>query len=88
VLHLTLSCTDLRNLTWYIDGSHASHNYMKGQSGAALLAVECALMFKSSKQKVNPSSSTESELIAVDDALPTVQWTKNFLMDQGYDLVT
>jgi len=25
-------------------------------------------------------------LIAVDDALPTVQWTKNFMQEQGYDL--
>ncbi len=33
-------------------------------------------------------SSTESELIAIDDALPTVQWTKNFTLDQGYDLET
>lgn len=31
---------------------------------------------------------TESELIAVDDALPTLQWTKNFMMEQGYDLET
>jgi hypothetical protein len=27
-------------------------------------------------------------LIAVDDALPTVQWTKNFMQEQGYDLDT
>jgi len=26
--------------------------------------------------------------IAVDDALPTVQWTKNFMTEQGYDLET
>jgi hypothetical protein len=28
------------------------------------------------------------ELIAVDDVLPTVQWAKNFMKDQGYDLNT
>jgi hypothetical protein len=33
-------------------------------------------------------SSTETELIAIDDALPTVHWTKNFLDDQGYNLDT
>lgn len=27
-------------------------------------------------------------MIAVDDALPTVQWTKNFMQEQGYDLDT
>jgi hypothetical protein len=33
-------------------------------------------------------SSTEAELIAVDDTLPTVQWTRSFMKDQGYDLET
>ena len=40
------------------------------------------------KQKVNTRSSTEAELIAVDDTLPNVQWTKLFMRDQGYDLET
>jgi hypothetical protein len=87
-LLLVLSCNDLRNLTWFIDGSYASHNDMKGQSGAILLAGDCAVLLKSNKQKVNTRSLTESELIAVDDALPTLQWTKNFMMEQGYDLET
>jgi hypothetical protein len=87
-LLLILSCNDLKNLTWLIDGSYASHHDMKGQSGAVLLAGECAVLFRSNKQKVNSRSSTESELIAVDDALPTVQWTKNFMTEQGYDLET
>jgi hypothetical protein len=87
-LLLILSCSNLRNLTWFINGSYASHDDMKGQSGAILLAGDCAVLFKSNKQKVNMRSSTESELIAVDVALPTVQWTKNFMMEQGYDLET
>ena len=37
---------------------------------------------------MNSRSSTESELLAVDDALPTIQWTKSFMYDQGYDLKT
>jgi hypothetical protein len=63
-LYLTLSCNDLNNLTWYIDGSYASHDDMKGQSGAVFLAGDCAVLFKSNKQKINTRSSTESELIA------------------------
>jgi hypothetical protein len=49
---------------------------------------DCAVLFKSCKQKVNTRSSTEAELIAVDDILSTIQWTKMFLMEQGYDLKT
>jgi hypothetical protein len=33
-------------------------------------------------------SSTKAELIVVDDALPTVQWAKDIMQDQGYDLDT
>jgi len=85
-LYLTLSCSNLNNLTWFIDGSYASHEDMRGQSGAILLAGNCAVLFRSNKQKVNTRSSAETELVAVDDALPTIQWTKKFMYDQGYDL--
>lgn len=60
-------------MTWYIDGSYASHSDMRGQSGAVLVAGNCAVLFKSNKQKVKTRNSMETELIAVDDALPTVQ---------------
>jgi hypothetical protein len=85
---LMLVCTNLDQLTWYIDGSYASHMDMKGQSGAVLVPGNFAVLFKSSKQKVNTRSSTETELIAVDDALSTIQWTKNFMKEQGYELNT
>ncbi len=79
---------NLNYLTWYIDGSYALHEDMRGQSGAMLLAGDCAVLFQSNKQKVNTRSSTKTELVAVDDALPTIQWTKQFMYDQGYDLET
>ena len=37
---------------------------------------------------MNTRSSTETGLIAVDDILPTVQWAKSFMAEQGYDLQT
>ncbi len=81
-------CTNITNLAWYIDGSYASHEDMRGQSGAVLVTGNCAVLFRSKKQKVNTRSSTETELIAVDDALPTIQWTMNFMAEQGYILET
>jgi len=33
------------------------------------------VVLSTNKQKVNTRSSTEAELITVDDTLPTVQWT-------------
>ena len=38
----------------------------------------------SMKQKLNTRSSTESELVAVDDCMPAVCWTRYFLEAQGY----
>jgi len=87
-LCLTLMCRSLNDFTWFIDGSYASHDDMRGQSGAVMFAGNCAVLFKSNKQKVNTRSSTKTEFIAIDDVLPTVQWTQKFLLEQGYDLET
>lgn len=80
-------------LTWYVDGSYAAHENLKGQSGVLLMIGDSAMLSRSSKQrsskqKVKTRNSTERELIAVDDALPTIQWENLFMKDQGYDLTT
>ena len=38
----------------------------------------------STKQKLNTRSSTESEVVGVDDLLPAILWTRIFLQAQGY----
>ena len=40
----------------------------------------------SRKQKLNTKSSTDAELVAVDDALVLIAWTKLFIESQGYDV--
>jgi len=50
---LTITCTDITKLVWYIDGSYASHEDMRGQSGAVLVTGDCTVLFRSNKQKVN-----------------------------------
>lgn len=52
---------------------------MKGKSGAIMMKSGCAFLAKSNVQKVNTRSSPEAKLITVDDALPMLQWTKNFM---------
>ena len=45
-----------------------------------------AIQSISRKQKLNTRSSTEAELIGVDDAATMVLWTKLFMEEQGYDI--
>ena len=41
----------------------------------------------SKKQKLNTRSSTESEVVGVDDFMPGILWTRNFMKAQDYDVV-
>jgi hypothetical protein len=41
-------------------------------------------MSTSTKQKLNTRSSTETEVVAVDDLMPQVLWTNYFISAQGY----
>jgi len=56
-LCLTIVCENIQKLTWYIDGSYATHDDMRGQSGAVLMTGNYAVLFRSNKQKVNTSNS-------------------------------
>ena len=47
---------------------------------------EGAVQSVSRKQKLNTRSSTESELVGVDDVATMVLWTKLFLEEQGQDI--
>jgi len=42
----------------------------------------------SSKQKINTKSSTEAELVAIDDSMGQVLWTRHFLAAQGEHVPT
>ena len=38
------------------------------------------------KQKINTKSSTETEVVVVDDVLPQVLWTNYFIRAQGWEI--
>ena len=69
---------------WYADASFAVHPDFKSHTGACASLGTGAVMSMSRKQKLNTRSSTEAELVAVDDAINLVLWTKLFLEEQGY----
>jgi hypothetical protein len=85
-LVLTLEADDTQILKWWIDGSYATHHDMRSHTGGMLSLGKGAAYASSIKQKLNTKSSTEAELVAVNDVLPQVLWTRYFLEAQGYKI--
>ena len=59
---------------------------MRSHSGLIAKFGHGSALSASRKQRLNCRSSTEAEVIAVDDFVGMVLWTNNFLADQGYDV--
>jgi len=74
-------------LMWYVDASFAVHPNMRGHTGGGLTMGRGFPITVSTKQKLNTRSSTESELVGVDDMMPIICWTRCFLLSQGYGII-
>jgi hypothetical protein len=57
---------------------------MRSHTGGTMSMGTGATYSTSKKQKLNTKSSTEAELVGVNDVLPQALWTKYFLEAQGY----
>jgi hypothetical protein len=79
---LVLGWDESGQMTWSVDASFAIHNDMRSHTGALLSLGQGALMSMSSKQKINTKSSTEAELVGVDDAMNFVVWIQLFIGEQ------
>jgi hypothetical protein len=71
---------------WHVDASFAVYPDFKSHTGAVMTLGKGAMQSIARKQKMNVRSSTEGELVAVDDAATMILWTKLFLEAQGYDV--
>ena len=74
-LPLIVESDGLENMIWSIDASFAVHIDMKSHTGYCLTLGIGFPILGSSTQKVNTRSSTESELVGVDDTIGFVEWT-------------
>jgi hypothetical protein len=83
-LNLTLEAESLAVFKWWVDGSFAVHPDMRSHTGGMMSMGKGSIISMSTKQKLNTKSSTEAELVAVDDAMPRILWTRYFLLSQGY----
>jgi len=81
---LTLRADGSKQVTWNIDAAFAVHPKMRSHTGATMTLGKGSIQSISTKQKLNTRSSTEAELVGVDDAMAQIVWTKHFLEAQGY----
>jgi hypothetical protein len=79
---LVLGWDGTGQLKWSVDASFAIHKDMRSHTGAVLTLGQGALMSMSLKQKINTKSSTEAELVGVDDAMNFVEWIQLFVEQQ------
>ena len=85
-LYLTLEAEDLHVIKWWIDASFAVHPDMKSHTGGCLSLGRGSVYGTSTRQKLNTKSSTEAELVGMNDVLSQVLWTRYFLEAQGYEV--
>ena len=65
-----------------MDAAFAVHPNMCSQTGGAMSFGWGLIHGRSSKQKLNTKSSTESELVGVSEYLPYNIWLLNFMKEQ------
>ena len=74
-------------LKWYADSAFESHPDFRSHNGGVLLWGQEEIISQSIKQKINLLSSTEAEIVAVDDLMDKLIWTKSFVEAQGYKVL-
>jgi hypothetical protein len=71
---------------WWVDAAYAMHDDCRGHTGAGMSFGQGMALSYSWKQKINTKSSTEAELVGVDDVLGYILWACYFMIEQGYDM--
>ena len=81
-LPLVIGADDSGRLTWNIYASFAGLLDCKSHTGACLTLEHDSIISISAKQQINSKSSTEAELVGIDDAMTLVMWMKYFFESQ------
>ena len=84
-LPLVLGWDESGILTWSIDAAFAVHMDMKSHTGYSLTMGTGALVSGFVKQKITTRSSTESELVGIDDTITFIEWMSLYMKDQVKD---
>ena len=81
---LVLEAVGLHSICWWVDASFGVHPNLRSHTGATLSFGKGSPFAVSCKQKLNTCSSTEAELVGLNDAMSMILWTRRFMEAQGY----
>ena len=72
---LILSIDKSGNIKWYVDASFSVDKDMRSHTGGFMTMGTGGAYVQPRKKNLNTKSSTEAELVGVDDVLTQVIWT-------------
>jgi len=82
-----LKANGSHTLIWSVDVSFAVHEDFCSHAGGTLTMGRGAIASISAKQKVNTRSSTDAEVVGIDDSMGPILWTRCFLEEQGCEVM-
>ena len=85
-MKLCLTADKLDNITCWVNASYAVHWESRSHTGIVMSFRLGAVMSGSWRQKLNTGSSTEAELVGIDDALKYIRWGLYFIQAQGFKI--
>ena len=74
------------DITADIDAAFGVHPDLRSQLGIYICMGRGAYYSRSLKHKLNTKRLTEAELVAVNDSIVQVLWTRYFMLAQGYKI--
>ena len=77
-LELTIEPGKENSPNWWVDTSHTVHPDMRSQSGMIMILGSGAAYTVYTKQKIYTKSSTEAELVAINDSMAQLLCMRNF----------
>ena len=64
------------NIKWYVNAEFSVHKDMRSHTGGFMNMGTWGVYVQSSKKKLNTKSSTEADLVGVDNVLTQIIWTQ------------
>ena len=86
--HRVIGASSFNDVFTFVDASYGVYDNMRGVTGGCMSMGRGVFHARSSKQKLNTKSSTETELVGVSEYLPFNIWAMQFLHEQGYEVKT